>query len=77
MTQKPQIGKTIYMREVQRGINANRGIQRVLRRLVDECGSRNAVVSMLVSQAAVALTDNLDALHELERIVKEAGPTGD
>ena len=77
MTQKPQIGKTIYMREVLRVFYAMRGMERVLRGLGDECGARYGVVSMLVSQAAVALTDNLDALHELERIVKEAGPTGD
>jgi stage III sporulation protein SpoIIIAA len=71
MTQKPQIGKSIYMREVARGINSNRAIHNALRRIVDECGSRNAVVSMLAAQAAMALTTNLDALHELERIVVE------
>lgn len=71
MTAKPQIGKSLYMRQVQRGIDSNRAIHRSLNDIVDECGSRNAVVSMLVSRAAVALTTNLDALHELERIVVE------
>ena len=71
MTAKPQIGKSLYMRQVQRGIDSNRAIHRSLNDIVNECGSRNAVVSMLVSRAAVALTKNLDALLELERIVME------
>lgn len=66
MTQKPQIGKTIYKQQITRGINSNRAVLKALRGLHEEC--RTATASMLVARAAISLQENLDALHELERI---------
>lgn len=68
MAEPRKIGGYIWRQEVARAQMANKRARAALRRIVDERPGPQ-LTALLLSKAALALAENLDALQELERII--------
>lgn len=71
MTDKPEIGKTLWNQEITRGRNATTAARRSLRRIVDEQPGP-LTTSNLITAAALSLLEILQAFDELDKIGREA-----
>jgi len=70
MATKRKVGGYIFRQELNRARRANAAAREALRQIVDDRpGSQ--VLALLLTRAAIALGENLDALQEVERIARE------
>ena len=70
---KRKVGGYSFRQELVRATNANRAARSALRRIVDDQPGTQTM-AMLIAKAANALAENLDAIGEIERILKETNP---
>lgn len=69
MVTKRRVGGYIFRQELNRARRANARAREALRQIVDDRPGPQ-VLALLLSRAALALGENLDALQEMERIVQ-------
>lgn len=71
---KPKIGGYHWRQNLQRAVNSNKAARAALRRMIDEEMISRQVLAILVARAANSLAENLEALRDLEVIVKNERP---
>jgi hypothetical protein len=74
MTAK-KIGGYAFRQEIVRAVNANRLARKHLRQVVDDKPGPQTM-AVLVAKIANALSENLDAIQEIERIAKAVKNNG-
>ena len=67
MAEPRKIGGYIWRQELARAQQSNKLAREALRRIIDERPGPQ-LLALLLSKAALALGENLEALQELERI---------
>jgi len=69
MVTKRKVGGYIFWQELNRARRANAAAREALRQIVNDRPGPQ-VLALLLGRAAIALGENLDALQEMERIVR-------
>lgn len=67
--QRHRIGGTIFKRKIDAATKTNAKARKALRRIADE-EPGPMTLAQLLTQAALALSENLDALREIKRIAQ-------
>jgi len=71
MTDRPQIGKTVYNDQLIRGRHANEDARQALRRLIEEQPGPQTT-ALLLAKVALSIGQVEAVLNELDRIGREA-----
>lgn len=71
MTSKKLVGGYAFRADLARARNANKAVRGTLQKILDEKPGP-LLLSHYISIAAIALSENLEAITDMERIISEA-----